>query len=161
MIVVSDTSPLNYLVLIGHVEILPALFDRVVAPPAVISELMHPDSPSPVHTWASVPPTWLEIIPPATIDPAIRLGAGEREAISVARELRAELLLVDERKATKVAQRLGLHVVGTLNVLALAAERDLLELSSAIAALRQTTFREPKNLVAKLLAREAARRGQS
>jgi predicted nucleic acid-binding protein len=52
-------------------------------------------------------------------------------------------------------------VVGTLNVLALAAERQLLDLRSAIAALRQTTFREPTKLVEELLKRDAERRTSS
>ena len=60
------------------------------------------------------------------------------EAISVAQELKAGLLLVDERKASAIAQRLGLQVVGTLNVLALAAERGLIDLQSAIGELRKT-----------------------
>lgn len=104
MIVVSDTSPVNYLVLIGHVDVLPVLFDRVVAPPAVITELLHPGSPPPVRAWATTPPGWQEIVPPSTVDPSLKLGAGETEAICVARELNAQLLLVDERKATSVAQ---------------------------------------------------------
>ena len=44
MIVVSDTSPLNYLVLIEEVEVLPAVFGRVVVPPAVVEELQAPGS---------------------------------------------------------------------------------------------------------------------
>src|SRR4051812_47848872 len=115
MIVVSDTSPLNYLVLIGHVDVLPILFDRIVAPRAVITELMHSGSPPPVQAWAITPPSWLEIVQPSMIDPAFRVGAGEAEAISVARDLKSDLLLVDERKASAIAQRLGLRVVGTLN----------------------------------------------
>ena len=158
MIVVSDTSPLNYLVLVGHVDVLPILFNRIVAPPAVISELLHLGSPPMVRAWATTPPSWLEIVPPSKLDPALNLGAGETEAISVALELNADMLLIDERKATAIAHRLGLRVVGTLNVLALAAERQLLDLSSAIAALRQTTFREPTKLVEELLKRDAQRR---
>jgi predicted nucleic acid-binding protein len=161
MIVVSDTSPLNYLILIGHAEVLPILFDRIVAPPAVIEELLHPGSPPPVHAWASVPPAWLEIVSPKKVDSALRLGVGEMAAISIARELNAEMLLVDERKATAVAHRLGLQVVGTLNILALSAERDLINLDTAINALRQTTFREPTKLVEELLRREAERRSGS
>jgi predicted nucleic acid-binding protein len=103
----------------------------------------------------------LEIILPSTIDPALRLGAGETEAISLALELSADLLLVDERKATSVAHRLGLSAIGTLNVLAIAAERNLLDLPSAIAALRQTTFREPTELVEELLNRDAQRRTEA
>jgi predicted nucleic acid-binding protein len=129
-----------------------------VAPAAVISELLHSGSPLPVHAWATKPPQWLEIVSPSSIDTTLNLGAGETEAIAVARELNAELLLLDERKATAVAQRLGLHVAGTLNVLALAAERGLLNLGAAITDLRQTTFRVPTKLVDELLKRDAQRR---
>ena len=56
MIVVSDTSPLNYLVLIERVHVLPTLFGRVVAPVAVIAELGHPATPTVVRAWAADPP---------------------------------------------------------------------------------------------------------
>jgi predicted nucleic acid-binding protein len=157
MIVISDTSPLNYLVLIGHVEVLPLLFDRIVAPPAVIAELLHPGAPSTVRAWAASPPSWLEIVTPTIRPSELRLGAGETEAIGVAQELNADVLLIDERAASTIAQSLGLYVIGTLNVLALAAERGLIDLTSAIVALRQTTFREPRMLVKELLRRDAER----
>jgi predicted nucleic acid-binding protein len=160
MIVVSDTSPLNYLIIIGQVDVLPALFQRVVAPPAVLTELSHRGAPDAVRTWAGSPPSWLEIIPPTAMDPTLRLGSGESEAITVASELNADFLIIDERKATAVAQRQGLQVVGTLTVLALAAERQLLDLQFAIAALRQTTFREPTALIAELLARDVQGHGR-
>jgi predicted nucleic acid-binding protein len=44
-IVVADTSPVHYLVLIGEVEILPALFEKIVVPTAVLDELVHPGAP--------------------------------------------------------------------------------------------------------------------
>ena len=78
MIVVSDTSPLNYLVLIGHVDVLPALFERVVTPPAVIAEMLHPGAPTPVREWASTPPQWLEVVAPASIDLTLGMGAVRR-----------------------------------------------------------------------------------
>jgi len=57
MIVVSDTTPLNYLILIEAIDLLPALFDIVYAPPAVIRELSHPRSSEAVRLWANLPPT--------------------------------------------------------------------------------------------------------
>ena len=107
MIVISDTSPLNYLVLIGQDSVLPILFDRVAAPPAVIAELGHHGSPQVVRDWAAAPPAWLEILTPATIDSALGLGAGETEAIGLARELHADTLLIDERKAAVVVDCMG------------------------------------------------------
>jgi predicted nucleic acid-binding protein len=158
MIVVSDTSPLNYLILIGQQEILPVLFRRVVAPPAVLAEMRQLGSPEIVALWASSPPKWLEVIAPTAVDAALALGAGEVEAIALAQELKADYLLLDERKASSAARRLGLTVTGTLTVLALAAEKDLLNLPVAIAALRQTNFRGPAKLIEELLKQDEKRR---
>lgn len=90
----------------------------------------------------------------ASADQALKLGAGEREAIALAKEIGADLLLVDDRKARKEARGRGLSVTGTLAVLVAASERGLVDLPEAIAALRQTTFRAPAALVDELLGRE-------
>jgi len=157
MIVVSDTSPLNYLVLIEQAHVLPALFGRVVAPRAVMAELGHPAAPAVVRAWAAAPPTWLEIREPTAVDPSLRIGPGEAEAISLARELGADVLLMDERKGLAVAQQMGLFVTGTLGVLEVAAEKGLIRLPEAVAALRRTSFRVSESLLAEALARDAAR----
>ena len=157
MIVVSDTSPLNYLVLIQHVEVLPALFGRVVAPPAVLDELQHPGTPAAVRAWAAAPPGWLEVRAPASIDPGLRLGPGEAEAISLARELKADAVLIDERKALTVARQCGLFVTGTLGVLEIAAEKGLIVLAEAIAALRRTSFRVSDEILDEVLRRDRKR----
>jgi predicted nucleic acid-binding protein len=157
MIVVSDTSPLNYLILIGQQEILPALFKRVVAPPAVLAEMLRRGAPEIVAKWAVSPPKWLEVIAPNSVDAALSLGTGEVEAIGLAQELHADHLLLDERKASLIARRLGLTVTGTLSVLSLAAEKNLLSLPVAIAALRQTNFRAPADLIEELLKRDEKR----
>jgi len=59
MIVVADTSPINYLVLIGHIEILPKIYGEVLVPQAVIDELQDRDAPTEVRDWLSAPPKWL------------------------------------------------------------------------------------------------------
>jgi predicted nucleic acid-binding protein len=159
MIVVSDTSPLNYLVLIGHIEILPVLFERVVAPPAVLRELCQSGAPLDVIDWSSSPPSWLEVVTPTVVRDISQLGLGEVEAISLAQEMNADRLLVDERKASLVARQLGLTITGTLGVLSLAANKGLLDLAFAISSLRQTNFREPVNIVEELLAEYQTRRG--
>ena len=160
MIVVSDTSPLNYLILIGQVEILPALFSRVVAPPAVLAEMRQAGAPEVVADWATAPPKWLEVIAPTTFDASLPLGAGEAEAIALAQELKADRVLLDERRAAFVARRLGLAVTGTLSVLSLAAEKNLLALPAAILALRQTNFRGPADIIEELLKQDEKRRTQ-
>jgi predicted nucleic acid-binding protein len=158
MIVVSNTSPLNYLVMIQQVDVLPAIFDRVVAPPAVIRELLHPGAPDAVRVWAASPPIWLQVVSPLFVDDSFGLGRGEAEAIGLAQEINADTLLIDERKALLVAQALGLNVTGTIGVLELAATRNLLDLPAAISALRKTTFRCSEKLFDEAIRRHEQRR---
>jgi len=157
MLVVSDTSPLNYLILIGQDGVLPVLFGQVYTTPGVISELSHKGSPDRVRKWADHLPIWLEIKAPAIIEPSLRLGKGESEAISLARQLHADAVLIDERKGGQEATRLGLLVTGTLGVLELAADKELLSLPETIDALRRTTFRASAKLFEEILDRDRKR----
>jgi predicted nucleic acid-binding protein len=61
VIAVSDTSPLNYLILTESVQVLAAIFGRIYTPSAVVNELAHPRSPEAVRSWASSPPEWLVV----------------------------------------------------------------------------------------------------
>jgi predicted nucleic acid-binding protein len=144
--IVADTTPLNYLVLIQAAEILSNLYGKVSIPPAVKAELSHANAPHVVHTWISRPPPWLEVVNlKKPVDLALsHLDAGEQEAISLASELQASLLLMDERDGVAVARRRGLKVVGTLSVLDLAATRGLVDLQTMFDRLRETTFRSPQ-----------------
>lgn len=151
MIVVSDTSPLNYLVLIGADQVLPALFGQVLTPPDVLAEMQHAKAPPEVSAWAKQPPAWLEVRSPQKNPGYPGLGPGESAAIALAQEC-------DERDGTAVAQQLGLVVTGTLAILCLAAEKDLLSLPAAFVALRQTTFRGPAKLMDDLLQIDSERR---
>ena len=81
MIVISDTTPLHYLVLIGHEGVLPILYGRIVLPLAVALELQNTAAPWLVRQFLQHPPSWLEIRSAITIDTTIRLGPGETEAI--------------------------------------------------------------------------------
>lgn len=160
MIIVSDTSPLNYLVLIGEVELLTQLFGQVIVPSAVARELRHPATPELVKQWIDLPPSWLEIRDASVLDPTIHLDAGETAAISLALEINADQLLLDDKKAVKVALARGLGVAGTLNVLELAAIRGLTDLTTAISKLQRTNFRALAELIQKLLDEDARRKNQ-
>lgn len=61
-LVIADTGPVNYLILIGHIDLLPRFFLKVVLPTAVQHELMDIKSPAEVRNWIARPPEWLEIV---------------------------------------------------------------------------------------------------
>ena len=142
-VVVADTSPLNYLVLIGQIESLPALFEKVFAPQIVQNELRHDDAPLSVRRWIAEPPSWLEIAPDQNngASDLWRLDDGERAAILLAIRMGADLLLMDDRDGVVLARRRGFAVTGTLGILDLAAGRGLIRLGDAIARLKNTSFR--------------------
>jgi predicted nucleic acid-binding protein len=57
MIVIADTTPLNYLILIGHADVLPALYGRVLIPEAVAQELHGSGTPDVVKAqYPRLPP---------------------------------------------------------------------------------------------------------
>jgi predicted nucleic acid-binding protein len=162
MIVVADTSPINYLVLIEQVEVLRHLYDRVLLPPSVWKELHHPATPDEVRFWIGTPPSWLEyhtlsIEPDQALD---FLGRGEREAITLAEELKADRLIVDEAPARLEAIRRNIAVIGTLGVLRDAARAGLLNFPAAIAKLRSTSFYASPDLIQLLLDEDATRTNQ-
>jgi len=144
MIVVADTSPLNYLILIQQIDILGVMYGEVLTPPAVQDELLDPLAPASVRSWMSNPPPWLEIRTPGRITLPLhpRLDDGEREAIILAHSGAAgSLLLIDELLGRKEAVRIGLTVIGTLGILQEAHDRGLLDLRTAIDLLAATNFK--------------------
>jgi predicted nucleic acid-binding protein len=161
MIVVSDTTPLNYLILINAIDVLPALFQEVVVPSAVLNELGHANAPPAVAEWAGHPPAWLRVANPSfRLSSTEGLDDGEADAISVAKESGIAHLLIDEAAGRRVAAMEGLIAIPTLAVLELAAERDFLDLAVAIERLRHTSFRVRRLLLDAALARDAARKQQ-
>jgi len=159
VIVVADTSPLQYLILIEHVDILPALYGRVIAPPAVMTELSHAHTPASVRTWLADKPEWLHVqTPTGTLAIAdTTLEPGESAAIALAEELSADALLIDDRAGRREAAKRRLAVLGTLRVLADAAEQGLVDLQSSFGRLALTNFRADEKLVQRLLALDTQR----
>jgi predicted nucleic acid-binding protein len=158
MIVVSDTSPPNYLILIDAINLLPALFPQVYIPQRVADELGSQGAPSAVRRWIANPPPWIVIRNPTRIDLHLRLDRGEIEAICLAQELRADHLLIDESPGRAAATSRGLHVIGTLGILDQAAERNLIDLENAIERLKKTSYRIDPSILQGLLEANAHRR---
>ena len=153
MIVVADTSPLNYLILIHQIDVLPTLFQNVIVPLAVEQELMSPLAPVQVRDWMHAQPAWLEVRPnPGSQDTALQaLDAGECEAIALAETMQADRLMIDEVRGRAVAMERGLQVIGTLGVLRNAARAHLLDLPDAIRRLQEAGFYVSKQVLESVL----------
>jgi predicted nucleic acid-binding protein len=153
MIVVSDNSPLQYLILIECIDVLPALYGQVLTTPQVIEELSHAKTPDAVRAWVQTLPIWLKIESPLKVNFLESIDVGEASAISLAQERHAELVLIDERAGGETARRLGIQVVGTLGVLIEAGLERLIDFDKAINVLTaETSFYASRNLI------ESARR---
>jgi predicted nucleic acid-binding protein len=146
--VVSNSSPLIALAEIEHLPLLARLFESILIPPAVAAEI----APT-----ISTHPAWLRVerlktpIRPDVMRPS--LGTGEREALSLAAELAAEWLIVDDLAARRIARELHLRVTGTLGVLLAAKRRGLIPLLRPVLdrLLEKSFFLSPQ-LYAELLA---------
>jgi predicted nucleic acid-binding protein len=155
-LVVADTGPVHYLVLIGPIGILPALFERVLVPSVVRDELANAEAPAAVRYWIENPPAWLEVREAASgaFDASLHgLDEGEKAVIDLAASLGADLLLMDDREGVTVARRKGLAVNGTLGILSLAAHDDLLDLADAFNRLKRTNFYYPQDVMDALIAK--------
>jgi predicted nucleic acid-binding protein len=148
MFIVSNTSPLCYLVLIGHVDVLAKLYDEIHVTRKVLEELCHPDAPPSVCQWATTPPAWLKIhSDPEEPDQTLAtLDPGERTALRLAEQLRADVVLLDEAAARSLAGQRGVKVSGTLGILCDAAQAGLVQLPAVFDLLRKTSFRASPEL---------------
>jgi predicted nucleic acid-binding protein len=154
-LVIADTGPVNYLILIGHIGLLATLFERVILPGAVKSELADPGAPGAVRAWIAGLPPWVEMREPLgnslEEEGLSHLNAGEKAAIKLAMAIGGNLLLMDDRQGVLTARRKGFGVIGTIGILDLAAERGLVDLPVAVSRLRQTNFRRSESMLDALL----------
>ena len=143
IVVVADTSPLNYLIQINCDHVLPALYERVFVPSVIIEELRHPRAVAGVRAWLAHVPSWLvvEHVAEAADVRLARLDPGEQQAIQLAQQEHADLLLMDERLGVRIAREQGLSVTGTLGVLLQAGRRGLADVERALTDLDGTDFR--------------------
>lgn len=131
MIVISDTSAITNLAAIQRLQLLPQLYNQVIIPKAVYRELTDIDPPVP-GTIEVQSASWLEVRQVTEFDIVerlrneTRLDLGESEAITLALELDADLLLIDERRGRAEADRLGLRITGLLGILVEAKYQNLI-----------------------------------
>lgn len=131
MIVVSDTTPLISLLKIKRIGLLEKLFGEVVIPQAVFTELtvdIRFDEEAEViknEKFISVK----EVSNMASVNilkRATGLDQGESEAIVLSDEIQADILLMDEAKGRKISDQMGIHIMGTIGILMVAYEDDIL-----------------------------------
>ena len=152
-VVVSDTTPLHYLILVGQDSVLEKLYGQVIVPPAVLQELNHQAAPQKILGWAKSPPVWLTVQTPAEIPPRFdNLDFGERQALALAKEIKAELVLLDDKVARRFAESESMKVKGTLGIVADAAKAGLLDFRQTVKTLQQTTMHLEPQLVELIIA---------
>ena len=129
MIIVSDTSALSNLAVVEHLWLLEAIYQTVIIPDVVASELAAASNPA---IPAILKLDWIQTRSLSQSKLANQLqqdrglDAGESNAIALALELQADDLLIDERLGRKEAVRLGLSIIGILGVLLIAKQRNLI-----------------------------------
>jgi predicted nucleic acid-binding protein len=125
--VISNTSPLQYLYQLGHLELLPRFYQQVTIPPAVGQELAAGRALGvPLPVLEQVP--WVQVHAPVAVQVwqvVSSLGAGEREALALALATPNARLLLDDGRARRFGQLLGVRLTGTVGVLARAKREGL------------------------------------
>ena len=141
MIIVSDTSPISNLLVIGQLNILVQVFGEIIFPPKVYEEIKKlEDFGFDVHEINDS--SWIKIVIPTNIgfvhELNENLDAGESEAIALAQELKADFILIDEKRGRKAAEQLGLTAIGLLGILLKAKQKRAVErVMPLLDALRQ------------------------
>jgi uncharacterized protein len=110
--IVSNSSPLIALARIQRLDLVPAVLQSILIPPAVAREIEPSILVLPV--WGTVKAISSQR---SLLASRVRLGDGEREAIALASEIGADAVLIDERAGRRVAEEIGLKVIGTLGLL--------------------------------------------
>jgi len=120
MIIISNTSPVINLAAVGRLDLLRQLYGKIVIPRAVHNEIVIVGTGQPGAAEVETL-DWIETRQvanrPVVAALQLELDEGEAEAIALAAELKADLLLLDERKGRMVASHLGLKFIGILGVL--------------------------------------------
>ncbi len=164
MIVIADASPLHYLILVQAVDVLPRLFQRVLIPDEVCSELRHIHAPAEVQRWIAAPPLWLDVrsVAAAASSAIPDLDAGEEAAIRLAEQLGgAAFLLMDDAKGRREATRRGIPSTGTLGVLQAGSKNGYLLLRDVLPRLLQTNFYIAPGIAESLILEEQSRSGSN
>ena len=151
MQVVSNTSPLRYMIAVGQSNLIQSLFGHILIPRAVEAELTHPSAPAVVRQWMAQRPPWIDVrdlVAPPELALLQHLDAGEAEAIQLAVNLKADLLIMDERSGRVIATTRHITVVGILGILLESYRRGAVHSPADIVSQLQTEgFRISRRLL--------------
>lgn len=156
MIVISDASPVIALSAIDRLDILHLLYKQVIMPQKVWDEITHAGKDR-AGSSEVLKAEWIEVRHVTDRSRVIiletELDSGEAEAIELASELRADLLLIDERRGRILAEQLGLNIIGVLGILVEAVQKgfisDLRQLLDAL--IMKSGFRVSRELYDRVL----------
>lgn len=152
MIVIADSSALVALSICEYLPILDALFGDVKVPQAVYDEVCIAGKPESQALSAYLEGKVCNISAAKPIEKSNGLGKGELAAISLYKQLSADLLLIDDARARKVAYLNNLEVMGSLGVLLLAKQKGLITtIKPCINRLRSSDIFISEHLLEKLL----------
>jgi uncharacterized protein len=154
--VVLNNTPLVALTVLGRLDLLRDLFGEVLVPESVQDEFLAVDTALRREALASAP--WIRVVPlanPRRALPYSGLDLGEAEVLALAEERSASLLVIDEKKARRYAERMKFSLTGTLGLLLLAREQELIDsITREIETLQEVGFYLAPSLVTR--ARELA-----
>jgi len=125
--VIANNTPLVALWAIGRLDILKSLFGEILIPPSVRDEFLATEKEARSKTLRDE--TWIRVVQiqnAKRTQAYVGLDTGESEVLVLAEEQNASLVLIDEQKARRFAERLGLPLSGTLGILLLAKEEKII-----------------------------------
>lgn len=161
---VANAGPLIHLSWIDRLDLLPALFDEVLVPLGVQDEVLHaaPDVRGLATLRTAFATDWLRVQtrsdPSAVATLRTELDRGEAEAIVLMQAVEADLLLLDDRRARMIARRHGLPLTGTIGILRMAKDHELLSVVTPLLdELRRHGFRIGMNVVEQVRREETPR----
>ena len=124
-LVIADSGPIFSLAIIDKLEILDALFDNIRIPLAVWEEISRDKTTEQyqsIHLFFKDKTEQIK----GFNELSFIMDYGESESVILYKELQADFLLIDDKKARKIAQTLGLNCIGTLGLLSVAKDKDLI-----------------------------------
>lgn len=157
MIVISDTTPLISLIKIGSLDILEKMYQEIIIPKAVYDELVinidYQNEIEMIQKSVFIQTKIVEeSLSVSLLQRQLKLDLGESEAIVLANSINADLIIIDERKARRIAKDIGLNVTGTLGILVQAKQSGLIKkLKPLLDKLIESNIRISKELYEEIL----------